>query len=79
MLEGVPVDVFEHPAVRAAKKSVKKRGSFEPRPKLFVKWPVVDRILDSCSTDINFDPKYGMLFAITYCFLLRLPSEVGFG
>ena len=72
LLEGVPVDVFEHPAVRAAKKSVKKRGRFEPRMKLFVKWPIV-------STDINFDPKYGMLFAITYCFLLRLPSEVDLG
>ena len=76
LLDGVSVEVFEHPAVRAAKKSVKKRGSFQPRAKLFVKWQIVDKILDRCITDLDFDPKYGMLFAITYCFLLRLPSEV---
>ncbi len=71
------MDVFAHTAVSAAKKSVKQRGTDEPSMMLVVKWPIDDRILERCSTDINFDPKYGMLFAITYCFLLILPSEVG--
>ena len=78
MLEGVPVDVFSDPAIKRAKHAVQKRRRFQPRPKMFIKLPVILRIMEACYLEDYIEEVFGMLFLVSYVFLLRLPSEAGF-
>lgn len=68
------VQVFNHPALRKAKESVKKAGNFQARPRLFVGRAMVEKIVEHCNATAGMQ-KIGLLFLTTYCFLLRLPSE----
>ena len=75
LIEGVPTIAFDDPVLARAKKSILRRGHFTARAKLFVRMDDVGLIMESCYLVGDFDEKFGMLFLITYIFLLRLPSE----
>ena len=68
------VQVFNHPALRKAKDSVRRAGNFQSRLRLFVTRSMVESILEHCNGCPRLK-RYGVLFLVTYCFLLRLPSE----
>ena len=82
MADGVSTAAFDDPAIARAKKAVGKRGNFVARDKMFVRLDDVQLIMESCygaqhAIDVveEFDERFGMLFLLTYVFLLRLPSE----
>ena len=75
LIDEVTTVAFDDPAVRRSKSSVKKRRNFKKRPKLFVRRPVIHKIMQSCLVNESFEEDYGMLYLITYVFLLRVPSE----
>ena len=66
--------MFNHPAIRKCKESVRRAGNFQARPKLFITRVMVEEIMNHCRDAPHLVP-YSMLFLTTYCFLLRLPSE----
>ena len=75
LLEGVSVAAFGDPAIRRAKRAVAAGRQFRPREKLFVRSQIVEDILAGCSSDLGFDSSFGVLFLVSYVFMLRLPSE----
>ena len=66
--------VFEHPALSRAKMSVQKAGNFRPRPRMWLQRDMVERIVQHCNSSSELRP-FGLLYLLTYAFLLRLPSE----
>ena len=67
-------DVFAHPALRRAKRSIKKRCDFQSRERLFLRLTVVrDMVISVLAHPERVD--LVMLFLFSYIFLLRLPSE----
>ena len=75
LIDEVTTVAFDDPAVKRSKSSVKKRRNFQKRLKLFVRRPVIHEIMQSCLVTEDFEECYGMLYLITYVFLLRVPSE----
>ena len=75
LIDEVTTVAFDDPAIKRCKSSVEKRRSFKKRLKLFERRPVIHEILHSCLLNASFEECYGMLYLITYVFLLRVPSE----
>lgn len=75
MLEGVSVAAFSDPAIRRAKRAVAAGRQFRPRDKLFIRSQTVTDIIAGCSSDLCFDDTFGILFLVSYVFMLRVPSE----
>ena len=73
-LIGVSTQVFNDRTLGRAKASIRKCGGFVPRPRMFLRRTVLEKILEHCA--LAGEPRaLGMLFLCTYVFLLRLPSE----
>ena len=75
LIDEVTTVAFDDPAVKRSRSSIKKRRNFKKRPKLFVRRPVIHKIMQSCLVNESFEENYGTLYLITYVFLLRVPSE----
>ena len=45
---------------------------------MFDKLPLIERILEACYLEDGFAEVFGMLYLVSYIFLLRVPSEAGF-
>ena len=76
MLESKAIEVFKEGAVKRAKNAIRKRRGFQKRSKMFIQHNMVRKLMVLCDVD-GIDLHWGMLFLITYVFLLRLPSEAG--
>ena len=76
MLESKPIEVFKEGALKRAKNAIRKRRGFRKRSKMFIQHDVVRKLMVQCDVD-DVNLQWGMLFLITYVFLLRLPSEAG--
>ena len=75
-LARVSTSALDDRAVARATLSIAKRRNFVPRPKLFVKLCVVQRMLPECGKPNSpWSLADGMLFLTAYIFLLRVPSE----
>ena len=70
----VPVDVLSDPAVAKAKEPIRKRGLFAKRPRLWLRRNQVMQVVTWCEQHKQYK-RYGVLYLLTYAFLLRLPSE----
>ena len=71
LIESLQTAAFDEPAVRRAKASIRKRGAFTRRKKMFLQLDIVRRIV----IEQKCEERYGLLFLLAYTFLLRLPSE----
>ena len=74
LLKQVSTQVFRDDAICKAKDSIKKRGCFESRPPMYIRRQTLVVILRWIARNAA-DKRFGTLFLIAYCFLLRLPSE----
>ena len=72
--EGVSLQVFDSPALTRAARSIRASGLFRPREKRWITLPVVERMLEWAKENRGYNT-FVALFAISYIFLLRLPSE----
>jgi len=70
----VVLQVFDEPALKRATRSIRARGSFQPRRKMWITLAVIERMMIWVRNNKGRD-RFVLLFAITYIFLLRLPSE----
>ena len=68
--------MFKEGALKRAKNAIRKRRGFRKRSKMFIQHDVVRKLMVQCDVD-DVNLQWGMLFLITYVFLLRLPSEAG--
>ena len=76
LLENCCASVFSDPALARAKMSITKRNRFSSREKMFLQHDTVSRMLEyGYLEDPGASEVIGMLFLVTYVFLLRLPSE----
>ena len=76
LLENWCAAVFNDPALARAKQSITKRNRFSSREKMFLQHDTVSHMLEFCYLeDPGASEVMGMLFLVTYVFLLRLPSE----
>ena len=66
--------MFGHPALRKAKSTLRKAGRFAKRPPLWIQRSMVEQLVAFCNAREHLSI-YGMLFLVSYVFLLRLPSE----
>ena len=69
MLEGVPTDVFNDPAAKRAKNAVQKRRRFKPRPKMFIKLPLILRIMEACYLEDYIEGLWHALPGVVYIFV----------
>ena len=74
------IQVFDDPALQKAKKGVDKRSGFKKREPRWVRRWMIERFLDQCclqqKSSVGGDVmRMGMLFLMSYIFLLRVPSE----
>ena len=76
LLIGAETSAFYDTALKRAKRSIEKRFGFKQRPKMFVQQNRIKDIMVLCDVE-DVDLSWGMLFLVTYVFLLRLPSEAG--
>ena len=76
LLIGAETSAFYDTALQRAKRSIAKRFGFKQRPKMFVQQNRIKDIMVMCDVE-DVDLSWGMLFLVTYVFLLRLPSEAG--
>ena len=77
MLVSAPTAAFDDPAVKRAKKAVRKRQRFVRRQRMFIQLDVVEQLVDDVLVEAGvLKPNAAMLFLASYIFLLRLPSEV---
>ena len=76
LLVGADTSAFYNTALQRAKRSIEKRFGFKKRPKMFVQQNRIKDIMVLCDVE-DVDLSWGMLFLVTYVFLLRLPSEAG--
>ena len=74
MLEGLPVEVFNGPALVRARMAVKKRRLTTHRPKTFIGLDLVPQMIPLMIGQPELK-ELVMLFLAAYCFLLRVPSE----
>ena len=66
--------VLDDPAMRRAKSSIAKRRNFIPRTPLWIRRQLVEEVFTS-TVGVEGLEAYAHLYLMTYCFLLRLPSE----
>jgi hypothetical protein len=71
MLAGVPTDVSRQPCSEASKDCSPEMRGFLPRPKKFIKLPLILRILEACYLEDYIEEVFGMLSLVSYIFLLR--------
>lgn len=69
------MQVFNHPALARAKRGLRKNETFVARPRLFIRRKMVREILLWVPEGNDSLYRVAVLFALTYAFLLRLPSE----
>eukprot|EP00973_Karenia_brevis_P051808 7197956-Karenia_brevis.AAC.1 len=74
MIVEAPTEVFEHPAIRKANGVEARSGLHSRRTPLFVQRDTVEKIVGLTKTSPS-SMLFGMLFLLTYVYLLRLPSE----
>ena len=74
VLVRVPVDAFDHPAVKRAKQAIVARATWQPRPRMFIREGLLVRVMRALS-GVPHGRQFSMLFLCAYVFLLRLPSE----
>ena len=74
LLVGRCVSVFSDDTLRRAKRSIRNRDFFKRRERMFIQLDIVTSIVMTCCMQAD-DMQWGMLFLLTYVFLLRLPSE----
>ena len=74
-LLGVSDEVFASPMLRRAKASVRKKGGFVARHRMFIRHDTIRRIVRLVDKRSPTEWPLAMLFLATYVFLLRLPSE----
>ena len=82
--------VFDDPAIRRAKRSIRARRAFRPRTKRWIQRSLLIEIMHVCFLcvvrplleslvrlvmDSGVDVRYALLFNLAYAFLLRVPSE----
>ena len=68
------VEVFKHPTLKRAKVSVEKRGDWTPRPKFFVRFALLQRLVYHARY-VHNNESLAMLFLAAYGCMLRVPSE----
>lgn len=73
-LQGKSVDVFQHPSIRRAKQSIKKRKLNPPKEHTWIDLQLLELLLSLVITRPELRDMM-MLFIASYAFLLRLPSE----
>ena len=66
--------VLAHENIRRAKESIRKRGNFTQRKRMWLQLKQLELIVAWCSRHPGYE-RFGVLFLLTYAFLLRLPSE----
>ena len=76
LMIGAETSAFHDTALKRAKRSIEKRFGFKQRPKMFVQQNRIKDIMVLCDVE-DVDLSWGMLFLVTYVFLLRLRSEAG--
>ena len=70
------VSVFGDPAVSRAKASIAKRCNFAPRVRKFLTLDILGGLVRWCGRQDDSELKtLAVAYAVTYAFLLRLPSE----
>ena len=74
LIVNADTSVFDHPAIRRAKRAVTKEGGFHARSKLWLRRKRVEEMQLLAVASPEYDA-YAKLFLMTYAFLLRLPSE----
>lgn len=74
LLVGRCASVFDNDVLRRAKRSIRNRDGFKRRERMFIQMDIVRSIVMACCMQAD-DMKWGMLFLLSYVFLLRLPSE----
>lgn len=69
-----PVEVFRHPAVRAAKNAIEKRSGWQAKARMALQGRDVARLVSHLRVS-DEGRRFAMLCLAAYAFLLRLPSE----
>ena len=67
--------VYEHPAIKRAKKAVAKEGGSQARGKLWIRRKRVEDMLKLATVSPPEYAEFARLFLMSYAFLLSLPSE----
>ena len=75
LVANVDATVLYHPAVRRAKQAIRKRLLFAPRPRHFITGDILQKFIGLARELPGEWERPVALFALTYVFLLRLPSE----
>ena len=73
-LVGASTTVFSADELRRARMSIRKQGGFTSRKKMFLRMGVLERLTKKC-VEGRAAVEFGMLYLVSYVFLLRLPSE----
>ena len=74
MMAGKCTDVFSDKAIKRSKGAIRRRCGFTKRKKMFLQAAVVKRLMVLCDIH-DVELRTGILFLVTWAFLLRLPSE----
>ena len=74
VLVRVPVDAFDHPAVKRAKQAIVARATWQPRPRMFIREGLLIKVMQALGGE-RHGRQLSMLFLCAYVFILRLPSE----
>lgn len=69
----VSTDVFDHPSLTRAKRSIDKRCLFQSRSKQFIGFDLLTSLVESSVADGQ--GLEAALYVLAYAFLLRVPSE----
>jgi len=70
----VCLQVFEHPALKRAKRSCKVSSNFVPREKMWIRQRTLEALVGWSARNREYNP-FAALYLLAYAFMLRLPSE----